>query len=157
MFPMMIPILIGAAKAAAVGAAVGAGGAALTGGDVKKGALIGGVTGGALGGLGSVGGASTGMAGRVGTAVSNFNTGLKSAVGIGQTPTAGAGAAGAKAGSSILGVGTSAGISRLMPQQGQPSVVTDYGTGPVPMARNQQQLTMGKGTDMVEAFKKGLV
>jgi hypothetical protein len=158
---MFMPMLFAALKAAAVGAAVGAGGAAVMGGDVKKGAMIGGVTGGVTGGATMIGGASTGMAGQVGTAASNFQQGLKSVVGIGTAPTTGAGAAGAKAGTSALSNAAMSGVSNYMtPAPQGPAGVTDYGSGPVPMARNQQPLADAnarKSMTLNEAFKRGLV
>lgn len=158
---MFMPMLFAALKAGAVGAAVGAGGAAVMGGDVKKGALLGGVTGGALGGLGAIGGGSTGLAGQIGTKAQDIQQGLKAAVGIGTAPTAGAGAGAAKAGTSLLGSAAMSGVSNYMASSPQgPAGVSDYGTGPVPMARNQQPLIADqqiKSSSMYDAIKRGLV
>lgn len=60
MWAFLLPIL----KAMGVGAVMGAGGAAVSGGDVGKGAATGALSGGATGGLGGlVGGSTGGMAG----------------------------------------------------------------------------------------------
>jgi hypothetical protein len=84
--------------------------------------------------------------------------GLKSAVGFGTTPTSGAGVTGAKVGGGLVQVGGSVGMSMLAPKPAGPGGSTDYGNGPVPMARNQQAAVSPlKGKSMLDAFKEGLV
>lgn len=100
----------GVGEAALIGAALGGGSAAITGGDPLKGALLGGLTGGAGAGLsGALAGGTGALAGTAGTA------GLEAATAAGTAGTAGA------AGSS--------GIAALAPEAAQ-NIVANPGLYP---------------------------
>jgi len=109
----------GVGEAMLLGAAMGGGSAALTGGDPLKGALIGGLTGGAGAGIGgALGGSAAGTAGTLGTEAALTGTGLTA----GATPamtTAGS-SIGSGFGNSLAGFDTGVGANFALnaPQTG---------------------------------------
>jgi len=161
MFPV---IAMAALKGMAIGAGIGAGSAALMGGDVKKGAMLGAAGGGLTGGLAPLGqmaqfaGTPLGEAGAMAT---QFNRGLASAVGMGSAPAGKAGSLGSQVGqglTSSAAQGLASAVSRPKPPQVQ--TVTDFGGGMPPRMGAQplaqhQPLTLAGGS-IYETFQRGL-
>jgi len=159
-----LPVALGLLKGAAIGGAVGAGTAALTGGDVGRGATLGAVGGGALGGLGSVGSGAafggsvpTSALGRIGAAAHNFNQGLAGSVGLGSGGFGGASRIGTQVGQGLL----SAGAQGLLNQPARPSPQQSVQTfsSPSPVARVQQarveRAALTEGS-LLDIFQRGL-
>lgn len=168
MFPI---IAMAALKGAAIGAGLGAGGAALMGGDVKKGALLGAAGGGAVGGLAPLGqmaqfaGTPLGEAGAMAT---QFQRGLASAVGIGSAPTGSAGVgmagkAGTQVGQSLASAAPMAAVSAATaPKPPEVSYAQDFGGGlpprmaPMQEPKNWKREPLASGS-ILETFHKGLL
>lgn len=174
---MFAPLLVGLAKGAAVGGAMGAGTAAITGGDVGRGALLGAAGGAAFGGLGAVGSGATSSTGQMALSAAgkpsafgnlassahSFNQGLSSAFGLGGGGFGKAGSLGSQFGEAAIGQAGQGLLSAAMsnPQAPVPmSQVTDVGTPtgrPSPVAQlgadRDQQAANGS---LIDSYLGGL-
>lgn len=165
-----VPFALAAVKGAAIGAGLGAAGAAVTGGDMRTGAMLGAASGGTLGGLGSIGSGAAivphstpasiaNVAEPLGRAAHSFNKGLAGAVGIGGGGTGKAASAGNKVGTGLVNLGGQAALSAAMrPKPAQRSMATNYGSMPPPIAKQQrqQQPQSWRTITVMDAFQRGL-